>query len=478
MKRIISFAAAVIMAFSGIGHLAFDVSAATNTTTKTTTTKTTEKRTGKKLTYKQAYDRLKDLAFVKNTTTDSKTTNKTTENKKTSTSTDVVTMTDYNGKALSSSMYVRCNTLTKDQLYLYDTIKAAADKGETVANFNKAYSYNDVNTATAAVMDDNPYMVWVKYYSYGTKTKSGYTSSYIRYIPDLVEDKAGALQTMDDYLKPMLDKAAKMSSDIDKVKFVHDWIIYNVNEASANEDDMYYHNAYVAAVEKKGVCQSYSTLFNYCMRKLGIVSTSVRGTTWCGEQHSWNLVKVGGDWYELDVYWDDVITKAETDYTYTCFMQTTESLKAYDTYNGVSRTRNDYDGSTLLPIAKGTKYSPSNYSYTNGTNFNDLPKVVITKKKALNASKSTSSTSKSKTTLPSGWYKYKPVLTRLGKDTLNKSDWTKDGNFYYIEKETNGKGSGTFIIYDAAYDNYYQCNKSIKYIYWYNYSKGTWQMLK
>lgn len=67
MKRIISFAAAVIMAFSGIGHLAFDVSAATKTT-----------RTGKQLTYEEAYNRLKDLEFAKGTTTDSKTTNKTT----------------------------------------------------------------------------------------------------------------------------------------------------------------------------------------------------------------------------------------------------------------------------------------------------------------------------------------------------------------------------------------------------------------
>lgn len=387
-------------------------------------------------------------------------------------------MTDYKGKALSDSMYVRRNTLNKNQRYLYDTIKAAADKGETVAKFNKAYSYNDVTTATVAVIVDNPYMVWVKNFSYGTKTKSGYTSSYIRYVPDLLEDKAGALQTMDDYLKPVLDKASKMSSDIDKVKYIHDWLIYNVNDGADKIDDMYYHGAYAAVVNKKGVCQAYYSAFIYCMQKLGIVSTAVHGTTWNGEQHGWNMVKVGGDWYELDIYWDDLITKSETDFTYTCFMQTTASLTAYDTYDGVSRMRNDYDGSTLLPIAKGTKYSPDNYSYTNGTNFSDLPKVVITKKKTVNASKATSSASKSTTTLPSGWYKYKPILTRLDKDTLNKSDWTKDGNFYYIEKERNGKGLGVFVIYDVEYDNYYVWTGSGKVIMWYNYKTAAWEKLR
>ena len=56
MKRIISFAAAVIMAFSGIGNLALDVSAAAKTT-----------RTGKQLTYEEAYDRLKALSVWDNT---------------------------------------------------------------------------------------------------------------------------------------------------------------------------------------------------------------------------------------------------------------------------------------------------------------------------------------------------------------------------------------------------------------------------
>lgn len=472
MKRIISFAAAVIMAFSGIGNLALDVSAATKTT-----------RTGKQLTYEEAYDRLKDLEFAKGATdsktttkTTTKTTNKTTENKKTTTS-DVVTMTDYKGKALSDSMYVRRNALNKDQLYLYDTIKTAALNGDTSAKFKKAYSNNDITTAVVAVMADNPYMVWVKSYNTGTYAKTGYTSVNIRYVSDLVKDKSGALQTMDDYLKPMLDKAAKMSLDIDKVKFVHDWLIYNVNNGADKIDDMYYHGAYAAIVNKKGVCQAYSNAFVYCMQKLGIVATNVHGTTWSGESHIWNMVKVGGDWYELDVYWDDIITKAETDFTYTCFMQTTESLKAYDTYNGVSRTRNSFDGSTLLPIAKGIKYSPDNYSYTNGTDFSNLAKVVITKKKTLNASKSKSSTSKSKKTLPSGWYKHSCVLSRLGVKSVKESEWTQDGNFYFIEKKRNGKGTGQYVVYDVAYDNYYTWHNGGKVITWYNYQKGSWMTL-
>lgn len=517
MKRMISFLAAVTIAFSGMGSLAVDAGAVSNTTfatAKASTTKTT-KRTGKLLTYQEAYDRLKNLSFVTgeapnsgnseetgaapstttnntNTTVNNnqnKPTGTTSQNKPVSTTNDVVTMTDYNGRALSSSMYVWRNTLNADQRYLYDTIKYAADRGEKSVTFKKSYSKQDITIAYNAVGSDCPYMVWLHGYYFGNYANGGYKSVSFSYDSTLVKDRVGAVQLMDDYLKPVLDKASKMSSDIDKVKYIHDWLIYSVNDGSEKSNDMHCHMAYSAIVEKKGVCSTYSHAFDYCMQKLGIVSTMLGGTTWDGSNHAWNMVKVGGDWYELDIYWDDVITKAETDYTYTCFMQTTASLKAYDTYNGVSRKRFDYCSG--LPIAKGTKYSPSNYKYANGSNFRGLAKVVITKRntnytraavKSYTASSNYSSkstvTSKSTTKLPNGWYKYKPVLTKLGVKSLSESAWTQDGNFYYIEKEINGKGSGTFIIYDAAYDNYYQCNKSVKYIYWYNYSKGTWQMLK
>lgn len=482
MKRIISLLAAVTIAFSGMGSLAVDAGAVSNTTiaaAKASTTKTT-KRTGKLLTYQEAYDRLKNLSFVTGEAPNSGNSEET--GAAPSTTNDVVTMTDYNGRALSSSMYVYRNTLNSEQRYLYDTIKYAADRGEKSVTFKKGYKRDDINIAFNSVISDNPHMVWLFSYTYGKKQNNAYNSINLVYDAATLKDMAGSVQLMDDYLKPVLDKASKMSSDIDKVKYIHDWLIYSVNDGSSKSNDMHSHMAYYAIVEKKGVCSTYSSAFQYCMQKLGIVSTVVSGTTWNGEGHMWNMVKVGGDWYELDVYWDDVITKSETDFTYTCFMQTTASLKAYDSYNGVSRTR--FDNCSMLPIAKGTKYSPSNYNYANGSNFRDLAKVVITKRNT-NSTRSGNSSYTSvrttnatnKTSLPSGWYKYSPILTNLGVKSLRESDWTQDGNFYYIEKTRNGKNLGIFVIYDAAYDNYYQWSSNGKTIMWYNY-KGAWQTLK
>lgn len=502
MKKFVSFLAAMAIMTSGASALATDVNAAaynySYATARVSTTKASStKRTGKKLTYKQAYNRIKDLSIVSGSTPAPTTTKPTTNTKpnqnNTSTkpnqntqqnTTGAVYMTDHKGNAIATSSLVSRSYLTKTQQYLYDTIRMALASGEKNVTFNNYYSRIDVSYAYNAVTSDNPYIVWVLNYSFGKQGTDGVKSLNFTFDSALVKDRAGTVQLMDDYLKPMLDKASKMSTDIDKVKFVHDWLIYNVNDGSAKSSDMHYHMAYAAIVDKMGVCSAYTNAFTYCMQKLGIQCTMLAGTTWNGTGHCWNLVKVGGDWYECDVYWDDVITKSETDFTYTCFMQTTASLQAYDTYNGKSRTC--YANCECLPEANGTKYSPANYRYSNGSNFKDLAKVVITQRTNTSTVRGyaasagytqynntiTTKPSTTKSSLPSGWYKYKSIIIP-GKKSISQSDWTKEGKFYFIERS-----SGTYYIYDTAYDNYYKWIGSTSKIQWYNYKTGCWETLK
>lgn len=179
-------------------------------------TASSTKRTGKQLTYKQAYNRLKDLSIFSGsspaqTTTKPATTAKPNQN---NTSTkpnqntqqdkkDAVYMTDHKGNAIPTSNLVRRSYLTKTQQYLYDTIKDAVSKGLTSVTFNNYYTVTDVNYAYNAVMGDNPYLVWVHNYTNGVKNKQGVKSINFTYDSALVKDRAGTVQLMDDYLKPM-----------------------------------------------------------------------------------------------------------------------------------------------------------------------------------------------------------------------------------------------------------------------------------
>lgn len=49
------------------------------------------------------------------------------------------------------------------------------------------------------------------------------------------------------------------------------------------------------------VCEGYSRCFNLLLEKAGIETTLVSAVS-----HAWNLVKLNGKWYHMDVTWDDL----------------------------------------------------------------------------------------------------------------------------------------------------------------------------
>ena len=57
-----------------------------------------------------------------------------------------------------------------------------------------------------------------------------------------------------------------------------------------------------------GVCQAYTLLTQLMLEALNIESRFVSGIATAKEMtdgHAWNLVKVDGEWYHLDVTWND-----------------------------------------------------------------------------------------------------------------------------------------------------------------------------
>ncbi|MGI6221116.1 MAG: cell wall-binding repeat-containing protein [Coriobacteriales bacterium] len=125
--------------------------------------------------------------------------------------------------------------------------------------------------------------------------------------------------------------------DVQKAKVAHDWLVrncvYNTDAANTAGPESYGSpnpwNAYGALVDKSPVCQGYSLAFIDVMNRLGIESSFVANDE---EQHAWNRVKLDGDWYNLDVTWDDPcwMTRGEgvTDGGFDATPETTFFLKS------------------------------------------------------------------------------------------------------------------------------------------------------
>ena len=88
---------------------------------------------------------------------------------------------------------------------------------------------------------------------------------------------------------------------------------------------------YGVFVEKKAVCAGYARAYQYLLNRMGIECAYVKGPCPDGVWHAWNIVKLEGDYYYVDVTFDDSSNtderknvSAEISYDYFCI--TTEEL--------------------------------------------------------------------------------------------------------------------------------------------------------
>lgn len=99
-------------------------------------------------------------------------------------------------------------------------------------------------------------------------------------------------------------------SDFDKVLKIHDFIAKSNQYNRGDSQQMsggysIYHPASIL-FGNGGVCNAYATLFDKLGTKAGLdVRYATGQSKKTGEAHIWNMVKVDGVWYNIDVTWDD-----------------------------------------------------------------------------------------------------------------------------------------------------------------------------
>lgn len=123
------------------------------------------------------------------------------------------------------------------------------------------------------------------------------------YDEDIPADKEKAVQMYEVIDRFISDNITEGMSDFDKELAVHDYIVSScVYGFPADENDAY--TAYGALVLGSCVCDGYAEAFYLMMSCLGIGCDIVVGSTDEG-LHAWNQVNLDGEWYNVDLTWDD-----------------------------------------------------------------------------------------------------------------------------------------------------------------------------
>lgn len=236
------------------------------------------------------------------------------------------------------------STLTDVQKKVYAALFDAAKEHKSKADLvGIGATKSDVKPAYWAFDYDNPQFFWLGN-SFVYTTLGGYVTSieidYSRSVSEMntIKPKFEAAA------QKIIDKALEQDDLFDRVKVIHDAIVdmtdYTISGGSHKSE------ADGPLVYGKALCEGYSKAFMYLCQSVGIECICVAGNA-NGEGHMWNMLKLDGEWYNMDVTWDDPVGGSGT-YDYFCIP--------------TSKIKSDHKFDNFFPVPSATA---DKYSYNN-----------------------------------------------------------------------------------------------------------------
>lgn len=129
----------------------------------------------------------------------------------------------------------------------------------------------------------------------------------------LSERELAVLNACDDIINSVIKDGMR---EYEKELAIHDVLIERaeydpaaISHIQPDEEDPDNDNPYGLLIHGKGICLGYSSAFQLLMDMLDIECVTVFGYSGSeNDDHAWNMVCLDGEWYCVDVTWDDPIS--------------------------------------------------------------------------------------------------------------------------------------------------------------------------
>ncbi|MBE6541456.1 MAG: hypothetical protein E7672_03310 [Ruminococcaceae bacterium] len=178
---------------------------------------------------------------------------------------------------------------------IYD---AAISCAETVDLSEYNIRCDDLSELYSDVLDYSPEL----FYLDGSITYYHDANNYVKSIIFQYEmtgnKRAAAVMQYEKEIAYIVSLVDDELSDAEKALWIHDYLISSYEY----DTDLKNYDAYSLLTQRKGVCQAYALVYVALMRELGIDCIMVTSQAM---NHGWNLVKIDGEWYHVDLVFDD-----------------------------------------------------------------------------------------------------------------------------------------------------------------------------
>lgn len=207
-----------------------------------------------------------------------------------------------------------------------DSLLNADEKGQ----FDPSEISNlDLEDFIIQITRDNPEIM---YYNGAETWPNGYID--YKYSVPIEIVKSNQIQLQSEVNNVLTTIIKPGFSDFDKIKAIHDYIAlntaYDYDNFLTNTVSPHSYTAYGTLINGIAVCDGYTKAAQILLNRLGIENEYVVGYGWGQDLvkvlHSWNLVKLDGDYYFMDITWDDPVPDRPNYVGYTYFLVTSDQL--------------------------------------------------------------------------------------------------------------------------------------------------------
>ncbi|WP_144512806.1 DUF5050 domain-containing protein [Bacillus sp. FJAT-22090] len=237
-------------------------------------------------------------------------------------------------------------TITKsEEQKTYDNIVKSLQNAESSMTFNpNKINYKNIGNLVTKAVANNPS---ISYYNGLTAFSNGTVNFKYNGSRQAVLEKNKKVET--EVNRIIKEKIKKDMSDLEKVKAIHDYLVlsvaYDYDNFLKNTVPYDSYEAYGSLINKVAVCDGYTKAMALLLNKVGVQALQISGTG-NGGGHSWNMIKIEGQYYHIDTTWDDPVPNKPGSVHYNYFLKNNEQMKVDHRWDESS-----------YPIANSSKYN-------------------------------------------------------------------------------------------------------------------------